>query len=102
MSDIAYVIVVALAAWLGYEWRGLVIKINELEQEMQNDAEPDPRTGPTLGSYHHIDEINPHVDDNPKKPKARVVVPKTPQKVDWDATQELNEQNKKFKVGPNK
>lgn len=88
-----------LGTWIGSRWRSILDKIEELEAE-SNETEIPVRTGPTLGSYHKINEVDPKVDHNPKKPRARVILPKTPQKVDWDAAQELNDQNRKFKVGP--
>lgn len=68
-----------------------VERLNKLEEDEK------PRTGPTLGSYRHIDEVNPIVS---KKAKGRVITPKSPQRVEWEANQQIEEENKRVRVEP--
>lgn len=72
-------------------YRETVKRLNKLEEDEK------PRTGPTLGSYRHVDEVNPVVS---KKARGRVVNPKSPQRVEWEARQQIEEENKRVRVSP--
>lgn len=94
------IIALVLGSYLGYSYRDLRDNIDDIWGRISGleDAQATKKSGVTMGSYHHIDEVNP-----PRPtPKAtgHVVNPKTPQKMEWDAAQELQKANEKFRVGP--
>lgn len=100
INMIELIFVFAVAAVVGYLYRDLEDNIKELWFRMTiiEEQVPKKKPGVTLGSYKHVDEVNPQ--PQPAKARGKVVTPKTPAKMDWDAEQELKEQNHKFNVGP--
>jgi hypothetical protein len=82
---------------IGHMGRDIEDRINRMYVELLSDKEPPKKPGVTKGSYHHVDEVNP---PKPKKARGRVINPKTPQKMAWDAKVALEEEVQKFNVGP--
>ncbi len=89
-----YLILIILAAVLGYMWRDITDRIMELEEKSKT---PVKKPGVTRGSYNQVNEVHPHTTP---KAKGHAVSPKTPQRVAWEAEQALKESNEKFRVGP--
>ena len=98
MNTVVALILFAVIGYiLGWFWRDIRDAILDLQDRIMVEDEEPNKPGVTMGSYHHVDEVNPPVK---AKVKARVITPKTPAKVEWDSQQALKEANQKFRVGP--
>jgi hypothetical protein len=83
---------------------GLLIGANwsELQKLRERlEEKPKPRSGVTFGSYKKVDEILPDNTRDPNK-KSGIVVPKTPQRIEWEANEQRRKTADKWGVTPPK
>lgn len=85
---IALVLIVA-GTVLGFHLRYLGQQIEDLKEMFEEEP---PATGPTLGVYKDLTA--------PNVPTVRVVTPKTPQRIAWEAQQRQLDEARSSKLPP--
>lgn len=79
-------LLLSIGGCVGYFFRDIQDRVKRLE-----NAQVKNKPGVTFGSYRKADELAP--TNRPLDKKSGVVIPKTPQKIEWDEQQERLKQN---------